>query len=298
VKTRLLILFWLFSCLLPVAARPRVAVLPFRNPPGLDAKSPLGQSLADLVIKRLMDSGKVLVMQRSDLERLKDELNLAGDEFFNPRTFVKKGGFLGTDFVISGKILDYGNYEKNTGLGALSGLAGGFKQNKAVAYARLLIEVADLKHGRIVFSQECEEKTTEKGTMILGGDLNTKVGAGLTLGSLEHDESRMLGLAMQKALNKLIPRLLQLFVLEARIIGVSPEGVVIDMGLASGIRQGGSGKIFSLKEIRNQAGELVWSSKREIGKTKVLEAQADSALCAAPGTEPVKEGDIILFDSP
>ena len=294
-----LVLFLFFS--LPgLHARPRVAVLPFRNPPGFDSKVPLGQGLADMVIKRLMDSGKVVIVQRSDLQRLKDELNLAGDEFFNPRTFQKKGGFVGTDFVISGKILDFGNYEKDTGLGALAGLAGGLKQNKATAYARLLIEVADLKNGRIVFSEESEEKTTQKGTLIIGGDLNTKIGAGITLGSLEHDESRMLGQATQKALDKIVPKLLRLFVLEAKVVGTSPEGLVIDMGLGSGVRPGAQGKIHHVREVRNQAGEVVWSSKREIGKTRVIEAQADSAFCTIPtgGTVQIKEGDSVTFDSP
>ena len=220
-----------------VQARPKVAVLPFRNPPGFDSACPLGSGLAEVVRKMLMDSGKVEIVGREDLDLMKQELNLSRDGFFDPSTFPKKGGFQGADFLITGKILDFGHFSKDTGIGALGKMAGGFTQTKTTAFVRLALEVVDLKNGKLVFSKNAEEREERKGAVVLAGDIKKVMGGAIKIGSSKFDNS-MLGKATYKALNQVVPPLFGLFKLEAKVLAVGSEGIVIDMGSSSGLKAG------------------------------------------------------------
>lgn len=293
------IFFWclLFSLVFlgEAFARPKIAVLPFHTPSGFESKCPIGKNLSSLVQEQLMSSGKVIIVERRDLERLKSELNLANDSFFDPRTFPKKGGFSGTDYVVSGKVLDYGNHSKDTGLGTLGKLAGGLQQKQTSAYVRIVVEVVDLKQGKVIFAEQFEGQDKEKGTTLLGGDLKSKLGAGLVLGDLKPSQSRMLGTATKRAIAKIIPRLISLFALEGKVIGVSPDGVVLDLGNSSGIAIGSSGTLFRVKEVKNSNGDIVWSSKKPIGRVKITELQPQSSFATFDGQVSAEEGDAVVF---
>ena len=279
----------------PAEARPRVAVLEFQNPGGFDSSYPIGEGMAFLLRKRLMDSGKVQIVDRADLESLKTELRLSEDGFFDASTFPAKGGFQGADYIVRGKVLDFGHFSRDTGLGTLTKLAAGFSHTKTVAYVRISVEVIDLRTGRLTMSDNSEARHEKTGLILLAGDIKTAIGAAIKLGDSKFDNS-MIGKASGKVLDKLAARIKGLFSMEARVLAVSPEGSVIDMGTSSGLVVGKHGKLYTLKEIKNAKGTVVWSSKTLAGDVTVKEVQPEGALVSSiPGASP-KEGDLVLFD--
>lgn len=281
-------------------ARPRVAVLEFTNPGGFDSSYPIGEGMSYLLRKRLMDAGKVQVVDRADLESLKTELRLSEDGFFDSSTFPARGGFQGADYIVRGKVLDFGHFSRDTGIGALGKiagekLAGGFTQTKTVAHVRISVEVIDLRTGRLAMSDNSEARHEKTGTILLAGDLKTAIGAAIKLGDSKFDAS-MIGKASGKVLDKLAVRINGLFNMEARVLAVSPDGTVIDMGTSSGLTVGKRGKLYTLKEIKNAKGMVVWCSKTLAGDVTVTEVQPEGALVSPiPGTSP-KEGDLVVFD--
>ncbi|HEY9071038.1 MAG TPA: CsgG/HfaB family protein [Candidatus Ozemobacteraceae bacterium] len=278
-------------------ARPRLAVLPFVNPPGFAANYPLGAGLAQLLKQRLMQSGKVIIVEREELDAMKGELKLSDDGFFDVSSFPAKGGFQGADYILRGKVLDFGHFKRDTGLGTLTKLAGGFMHTKVTAYVRLSIEVIDLKNGRLIFSDNAEARHDKTGAVLLAGDLERALGAVLKLGSSEFDAS-MIGRATQKALDRVVPKLNGLFRLEARVQAASPDGIVIDMGTSSGLAVGRTGVLYSVREIRNKAGVVVWSAKQDRGTVRVTDVQPDGALVEAAAGVEAREGDIVSFEAP
>jgi len=247
-----------------------------------------------MVRKRLMDTGKVIIVSREDMDKMKEELNLSGDSFFDPSTFPEKGGFQGADFLVTGKILDFGHFSKDTGIGTLGMMAGGFQHTKTTAYVRLSVEVIDLKNGRLTFSQNYEARQERTGAVILAGDIQKMVGGLVKLGSSEFDNS-MIGKATNKALDQVIPRLSGLFALSAKVLAVSPEGIVIDMGTSSGLKVGQKARLFSVQEIKNSQGKVVWQSKKLLGDLIISEVQPDGALGTISGSG-AKEGDLVIFE--
>lgn len=277
-------------------ARPRLAVLPFANPPGFDSEYPIGAGLSQMLKQRLMQAGKVLIVEREELNAMKDELKLAEDGFFDVSTIQPKGGFQGADYILRGKVLDFGHFQRDTGLGTLGKLAGGFMHTKVTAYVRLSVEVIDLKNGRLIFSDNAEARHDKTGAVLLAGDLKKALGAALKLGSSEFDAS-MIGQATQKALERVMSKLNALFRLEARVQAVSPDGIVIDMGASSGLAVGRTGTLYGVREIRNRAGVVVWTSKQARGTVRVVDVQPDGAVVTAPAGEEASEGDIVSFEA-
>jgi curli biogenesis system outer membrane secretion channel CsgG len=285
-------------------ARPRLAVLPFRNPPGFDASCPLGAGLAEMIRQRLMAAGKVQIVNREDLQDMKRELNYAKDEFFDPATVPEKGGFQGSEFILNGKVLDFGHYSRDTGIGTLGRIAGGFQHTKTNAYVRLSIEVTDLKTGKLILSENYEGREQQKGAKILAGDiksisddLSNIKGGFIKIGTTEFNNS-MLGKATHKAIALVIPRLIGLFKLEAKVLAVSPEGLVLDIGTSSGIHPGSRGKVFRVKEIRNQQGRVVWQSRTVAGAVAITDAKLDGSLARPEAAYEAHEGDVVVFDAP
>lgn len=278
----------------PAAARHRVAVLPFKSPPGFGF--PIGEGLAQLFRKRLMDSGKVQIVDREDLSSMQGELKLAEDGFFDPSTFPAKGGFQGADFLIVGRVIDFGHYSRDTTLGAVTKMFEAFSHTKTTAYVRLGIEVIDLSTGRLAFSNEAEGKHQKSGAVLLAGDLKRIFVGGLKVGSSEFENS-MIGRATKEAMDRLMGSLTGLFAKEARILAVSPDGLVIDMGLSSGLRVGQKGRLFATREIKNAAGRVVWKSRRQVGEAEVTEVQPEESLMKGPGMGEVREGDIVVFEA-
>ncbi len=278
-----------------VEARPRVAVLPFKTGAGFDY--PLGEGLAQLLRKRIMETGKVQVVDREDLHNMKGELQLANDGYFDPSTFPEKGGFQGADYLIVGRVLDFGHYSRDTTLGALSSMVQvqGLQHKKTTAYVRLGIEVIDLATGRLALSEEAEGKNQTSGAILMAGDLKKIFVGGLKVGNLQFDNS-MIGRATKQSLDRLIGRLAALFVKEAKVLAVSPEGIVIDMGASSGLQVGMKGRIFATREIKNTAGRVVWKSRRQVAEGVVAEVQPEDALLHCPATGELKEGDVVIFD--
>ena len=275
-------------------ARPRVAVLEFSNPPGFDSAYAIGAGIAQMLRKRLMDSGRVQVVDRAAIESRKNDLKLSEDGFFDVSTFPQKGGFQGADYILRGKVLDFGHFSRESGIGALNQALGGFTRTKTVAYVRLSVEVIDLRNGRLAFSDHIEARHDTTGVVLLGGDLQSAIGAALKLGSSKFDAS-MIGKATNKALDQLAAKVNSLFTMEAKVLAVSAEGIVIDMGTTSGIRPGQKGRLFTTREIKNAKGQVVWNSRTVVGEVQVSEVQPEGGLVKGV-TGTAKEGDVVVFD--
>jgi len=280
---------------LPSEGRPRVAVLPFKNPPGFDF--PIGEGLAQIFRKRLMDTGKIQIVVREDLNEMRDELKLAEDGFFEASTFPAKGGFQGADYIIVGRVLDFGHYSRDTSIGALNKMFEGLSYTKTTAYVRIGIEVVDLTTGRLTMADEAEGKHQKSGAILLAGDLKRIFIGGIKIGSSEFENS-MIGRATKTAMDRLMSRLAGVFSKEAKVLAISPDGFVIDMGLTSGVKNGQKGRLFATREIKNAAGKTVWKSRKQVGDAEIVDVQTEESLMKSSAIGEIREGDIVIFDAP
>src|SRR6202008_4694677 len=87
--------------------------LPFveMNPPNL------GKAAADMLITKLVQDGKVRVIERNAIDKLLAEQNLSNSDRTDPLTAAKLGRVLGVDAIILGTITRYDYIDTTTGGG-------------------------------------------------------------------------------------------------------------------------------------------------------------------------------------
>jgi len=148
----------------PLAAqeKPRIAVLEF------EAKADNqwyhwwrngGASAAqDVFITELVQSGRFRVIERSRLDALLQEKNLALSGALDASTAVEAGRLLGVDYLLTGAITEYGTSTAgaNTrGIGGLPSVRVGRKKFSAAMNARLI----HTETGEIMWADEGREET-------------------------------------------------------------------------------------------------------------------------------------------
>ena len=69
----------------------------------------LGRFMAEEIIPRLFDTGKVQVIERGQLEKALEELKFSQTDLFDPSMAKKLGKFVGADAILAGTITDLGS---------------------------------------------------------------------------------------------------------------------------------------------------------------------------------------------
>lgn len=142
---------------------------------------PLGKQASDMLYNRLIKSGQFLVFERPDLEKVKREQRLTGQE-----------NLVGVDTLIVGSVTEFG---RSTG-GKIGFLSATKNQ---VARAKVEIRLIDVKTGLAFF--------TATGT----GEANTETGSIAGFGSrAEYDATlndRAIGAAVSDVMNDLVSKI-------------------------------------------------------------------------------------------
>jgi len=113
-----------------------------------NAGDPVGKQVSDMLAKALTESGAYVVLERSDLSKLKDEAQLTG----------ARQELVGVDALIMGSLSEFGR--KAVGQ---SGFATNSK--KQVAFAKVDLRLVDVKTGQSFFAASgAGESSTESST--------------------------------------------------------------------------------------------------------------------------------------
>jgi len=110
--------------LLAQGAKPRVAVLEFKNKASHYAWTwyDAGRGAQDMLVTELVKTGKYRVIEREQLAAIMQEKNLSLSGDIDPRTAVKIGKMLGVEYLVSGSVTELG--VKDRGEHELKGVPG------------------------------------------------------------------------------------------------------------------------------------------------------------------------------
>lgn len=142
---------------------------------------PLGKQASDMMYNRLISSGQFLVFERPDLEKIRREQNLSGQE-----------NLIGVDTLVVGSVTEFG---RSTG-----GKVGFLSATKnQVAKAKVEIRLIDVKTGQAFF------------TATGSGEANTETGSIAGYGSrADYDATlndRAIGAAISDLMNGIVNKL-------------------------------------------------------------------------------------------
>jgi curli biogenesis system outer membrane secretion channel CsgG len=216
-----------------------------------ESLDPLGKQASDMLASRLIASGKFLVFERPDLEKVENE-----------QAILHKSDLIGIDTLILGSLTEFGR--------STTGKAGFLSSTKKqIAHAKVDIRLVDARTGYAFFSATgTGEATTESGE-IAGFGSKADYDAALN--------DRAIAAAISDVLNELVTKL------EERqwrsdILKVDRDKVYISGGKFQGLEVGDVLAIMreGEKVKSQQTGFEITLPSTEIGAIKILSLFGDS----------------------
>lgn len=274
--------------------RKRVAVLSF-EPPAEYRRAQLGNIIGDMLTTELVKMG-VEVVERSQLDVLLREQQLARSGIIDPNTAVEMGRILGVDYILGGRITEFGIRDESQLGGVIAQFSVGVRVKRSTARVKADVRLIDVRTGRILMAETGEGRETRNDITLVGAKLFDWL-AGVDFGSREWAESQI-GRATRKAVEDIAKRVAIYFPFEAEVIAViPPDEFIIDRGRFQGVREGDSFEVFRTTLVRNSRGQIVWTDTILLGTAKVVDVQDERAKLRftnrAKDADGVKEGDLV-----
>lgn len=158
------------ASLLPNAAmaqgKPSLGVIEFRNESGAGWWSGgVGWELAGMLSNELAATNAFRIVERSKLEAVLSEQNLAASGRVNPATGAKMGKLTGADYLVAGTVTAYEEGTKSTGGGlSIKGISLG--GNSSEAYLAVDIRVINSTTGEVDFVRTIEGRSKSGGMSV------------------------------------------------------------------------------------------------------------------------------------
>jgi len=173
--------------------KPSVGVAEFKNESAAGWWSGgVGWELSGMLSNELSSSGDFRVVERSKLQNVLEEQNLAASGRVKSGTGAKMGQVTGADFLVFGTVTAYQENTASTGGGlSFHGISLGGK--KSEAYIAVDVRVVNATTGEVDFSRTIEGRSE-------GGGVAVGVYRGGFGGNLAHEENTPAGKAIRAAL--------------------------------------------------------------------------------------------------
>jgi|HubBroStandDraft_1064217.scaffolds.fasta_scaffold133775_2 curli biogenesis system outer membrane secretion channel CsgG len=173
---------------------------------------PIGKQAVDILSKKLLDTGKFILLERADIEKINAELGLGKLEGLHNMA----------DYLVVGSITAFGRKtEGNVGVFTRS--------KKQTAYAKVTIRLLDVRTGEVIYADEGSgEAFTE---------VQTAVGLGPTADYDSTLNDKVLDAAITNLASNVIGHLLQ-EPWKAYIIAYSDGSYVLTGGQSQGVKVG------------------------------------------------------------
>lgn len=210
------------------------------------ANDPLGKQAVDILSAKLASSNKFILLERQDMDKIEQELKIAGNEA--PQK-------VGSDYLIIGSITEFGR--KNVGDVSV------FSRSKTqTVQAGVNIRLIDVSTGQIIYSEEAkgEAETTNKTVMGLGKQTDY--------------DATLSDKAISAAISKLVENIIKNCMdrpWKSYFLSYDENGILISGGKSQGIKVG---EIYEVVEkgrsVKNpQTGMMIELPGKTVGKIKI-----------------------------
>jgi curli biogenesis system outer membrane secretion channel CsgG len=265
----------------------------------------IGAGIQAMLVHRITESGKLIVLERKNLTQIKDEQDMGLGGRNQQGSGARVGRLKGADAIIAGDITMFGRDDKN--IGGRGGeckawdirckaMGGGVQLNKAVV--AITYRLVDAETGEVIATGEA--KGEKKKTSVGGGGGessywgNSKGGA-FSMTSSNFAES-MVGQATQDCVNKLADILddqatnmkRTVREVEASVADVDGNTIIIGRGSDDGVS---AGEIFDIHQILKiikdpQTQEVLDRKTQPIGRLTITSVRAKVATGTYVGSTP------------
>lgn len=207
---------------------------------------PVGKQASDILATKLVASGKFLLLERQDADKLDEEIKLNGGKSYRK---------IGADYLIIGSVTEYGR--KNVGdVGLLS------RSKRQIVEAAVSLRLVDVSTGEIVYSEEAkgEAETTNKTVLGLGSQTDFDA----TLG--DKAITAAISKLVENVINNCMDRPWKSF-----FLSYDDKGIIVSGGKSQGLRVGDEYNVVKRgASVENpQTGMLMELPGQKVGKVKI-----------------------------
>jgi curli biogenesis system outer membrane secretion channel CsgG len=249
-----------------------------------------GSGISDMLTTALVKTGKFLVVERKDLDKVLDEQKLGASGVVTAETAPAMGKVLGVDMIVVGSVSELGTKKREIG-GGISIFDAGVSSK--TARAAVDIRLVNTTTGEILAAE------TEEGT-------ESTLGIGARYDNIDfRDVSAWddtdLGKAAREAIDncvELITDNMENIPWSGRVLKVNTDGtVLVKPGSEGNVTSGMELSVFQLgEEIKDpDTGLSMGSEETKVGQLKVVSDMLNGKACKAKvvsGTG-IKVGDIV-----
>jgi curli biogenesis system outer membrane secretion channel CsgG len=267
-------------------SRPRIAVLSFDysgtgNYYWWDGNTNAAEGVSDLLTNKLVQSGRYTMIERSRIDAVLQEQNLAASGRIDPSTAAQVGRILGADAVVLGSITRF-NLDERGGSGSLFGFGG--SSRRRTAEVQLTARIVNTTTSEIVIAAE-GVGSADQGS---GGFSVPIIGGG---SSSADNDNELLSDAAEAAVEQLSTQLVEASsqlaaspqvtpTVDAVIADVTGNTVILNKGTQDGFR---TGMMLSVERVNRtvldpQTGEVLRTITTPIGRIELTEVDARSSI--------------------
>jgi len=268
----------------------------------------VGKGISDMLVQKLVQSGKYSVIERKALDKLLAEQNFSNSERADPASAARIGKMLGVDAIIVGSITKFGRDDKSTSLGGVGfgrgpfGL-GGAKVKSAKAVCGISARLVDTSTGEILAAVTGNGESKRSGTSLIGAGAGSGGGGGgfVDMSSSNFAET-ILGEAVLQAVDSTATQLngqagslpTRKVEVSGLVADVSGKTIIINVGSKTGLKIGDRLEISHAgRTIKDPAtGKVLKTITSKIGDATVTEIDPDSATATFAGDTLPKVGDV------
>ncbi|MCU0606564.1 MAG: CsgG/HfaB family protein [Candidatus Edwardsbacteria bacterium] len=254
----------------------RLAVMDFEDKTGHGGWH-IGSGMADMLTTALVKSGKFMVIERQQLEKVMKEQALGQSGAVTAQSAAQVGKLLGVELMVMGSVNEFGEKESKVGGGVggrLSGKLGGFNRvgvESKTARVGTDIRLVNTTTGEIVAAEGVAEEETKKGLDVGHDEFSFSNDAGW--------DQTLSGKATRKVVNKvveLVTASMAKVPWTGKIIAVNADKtVMIKPGALGGVAVGDKFTVYSAGEdvIDPETGLSLGAEETKAGTIEVIDAK-------------------------
>ncbi len=253
----------------------RIAVMEFQDRAGYGYN--IGRGLSDMLVTTLVKSGKFIVVEREQLDKILAEQGLGLSGAVTPQSAAKVGSLLGVELIVTGSVSEFGEKKSSIG-GRIPGLGG--KLTKREARSVVDIRLINTTTGEIIMAETAEGHEKSRSLDQIGfKDIDFR--------NPTSWDRTIQGKAARKSIDKCvkyIEKAMSKIPWQGKIIKASADGTIyMKPGSAGGVKPGMEFVVYSKGEelIDPDTGLSLGSEEQMIGKIKVVSDIGEGKACKA-----------------
>ncbi len=141
--------------------KPVVAVADFENLANKSGQWNLGSGMADVLVAELLETDRVIVLERKDIGDVLNEIVLQGKDLFRKEGKVERGKLKNAHYLISGSVTDFTETMESSGWFGISWLT--IFGHGSRARVAITVKVSDVETGQIVSSVKAAKTVSAGG---------------------------------------------------------------------------------------------------------------------------------------